>query len=794
MQPGPPDPETGGGPGNTKSDDPSTCKPKAPARSASSGSLQVSEDQASSASPQAARYTSDNGRVATASVPTSALDGVQSEKSLSPVPPQILRKPSGASPQKAARRRDSFSSLSAMGAETLHAKSHDHKVGPAKRSLPLLLTAFVCVVAGISGLVVTGVHYVVLYSGCPLGINGCNEFHHMEDKGFILPRWWRDLTDAKLPESIMYIVVATLGALLFSLVLVLLPGDLVFQLSGGGTLQSLVAVASGERIPMRAAFLRVIATSLYLGSGGTLGGEGPAIQVCTSVAMFVGWMVGIQAHQTQSLLACIGISCGFAASFNSPLAGTLFAMEELQHISPSLSKTLVCCILVASVVATATVRASHGNTQVFKVQWTDRSQADTDALFGSGLWMLVAVPIGLVCSLTGALITLSVRFLHKQGKRYLSRWPYPAAFTMQAFVAACVGAAVYHATGLRGVWGIGVGSLQKAFDTKEGLEAWVYIVFALGKVAAMVFAVAMRAPGDVLEPVLISGGFVGGFVGRISCYILDIPNSDIMTPCVIFGMVANFAACFRFPLTPVVIVLELTGIGSYAIILPTALASFTAITVSSRLCRPLFDEIMHEDGIDLEELIEEAAHDRESEIWIDPSVSADSCKEIGIEVQENGLAPPNPDTMPRRERRPSRCFVDMEEMLNEYCSPPSAGSITPPRSHSKASCGEEGNAVGAMASRQFAPRFRERSNSVSSGRSSGSHNGSKEPPTDLSNLPGRRPPVQRPRSNSVGSAGSQRGAAAAAAAAAAAVTAAAASAKASTTAATVQKEKEYDTV
>jgi len=388
-------------------------------------------------------------------------------------------------------------------------------------------------------------------------------------------------------------------------------------------------------------------------------------------------------------------------------------MEELNHVSPSLSKTLICCILVASVVATATIRASHGNISIFQVQWSDRFEgADDQALLGPGLWMLIAVPIGLVCSAVGAAVTLSLRAIHHFVMRNMNCWPYPALFVAQAVVAASIGAAVFHATGLRGVWGIGAGSLQRAFDEGERMEVWEYFVFGAGKLTAMILAVTVRAPGDVLEPVLISGGFLGGGVGRVACYILDLPGEDIMTPCIIFGMVALFAACFRFPLTPVVIVLELTGIGSYSIILPTALASFTAITASSRICRPILDEIMHEDGIDLQELVEEAV-ERQNEVWVDPTVEEQDSEQAG-ELPSRQITP---DNVPRRERRPSRCFLDMEGMMSECCSRPPSGSLTPPpRSASKCSA-DEGPIGPLNISRHLVPRFRERSNSVSSARS-----------------------------------------------------------------------------
>lgn len=137
------------------------------------------------------------------------------------------------------------------------------------------------------------------------------------------------------------------------------------------------------------------------------------------------------------------------------------------------------------------------------------------------------------------------------------------------------------------------------------------MIFAAGKMIAMILAVSLRAPGDVLEPVLISGGFIGGTIGALLGK--GALGEQAIKPCIIFGMVGLFASCFRFPLTPVVIVLELTGINTYTLILPTVLTSFTAIMVSNRLNRPILDELMYQDGVDLHQLAEAEMADHEKQ-------------------------------------------------------------------------------------------------------------------------------------------------------------------------------------
>jgi len=327
------------------------------------------------------------------------------------------------------------------------------------------------------------------------------------------------------------------------------------------------------------------------------------IQICTILATNAGWALGIRATPTQSVLASLGFACGFAASFNSPLAGILFAMEELQHVT-SLSRGITAMILVASIAPTVVVRACKGNVQHFQPSWAEEiihgnQGGSLDQVFGEQLWMLIAIPIAMLCSVLNLAIVLSLRHLNAAMDVLYTRFewlPITITFVVQTILIACIGVVAFRVTGLRGVWGIGAESVQKALS--EEFQIHEYFLFGFAKCLAMVMAVVVRAPGDVLEPVLITGAFLGGGVGRCLIDWFGL-GAEVMTPSIIFGMVGLFASCFRFPLTPVVIVIELMGTDAYSLVIPMVLASFTAVVLSSRLCCPILAELMCQDGIDL---------------------------------------------------------------------------------------------------------------------------------------------------------------------------------------------------
>jgi len=510
-------------------------------------------------------------------------------------------------------RRDSFRALSAPVAHHGdHQKSTDrsHHGSPP---LPVCLVLYIAILAVFCGFLVSGCHKAYVYSGCLLGINGCNSLngYKYEKMGYILIK-----ALPEVPEELIYITCAVIGATICGIILAVLPEHLHRQVISGGTTQSLVAVATGEYIPLQVAVLRLTLSILFLMSGGSMGAEGPSIQVCTSFAMLAGWYSGIRASVTQSLLASLGFSCGFAASFNAPLAGITFAMEELQHVSTRLTPATIYMIMLASAVSTSVARATAGNGQLFNPSWTKEITdgivgGNIDKIFGQKMWMLISVPIAIACALCGYVISRSSCILHDLRMKYRPLTPTPLVFAIQALISASLGAIVFNVTGLRGVWGIGAESLEKAMQMD--IPMGHFVLFAIGKAVALVLAMSMRCPADILEPVLVIGGFIGGALGCLLPKESLLGGESPVMPCVIFGMVALFASCFRFSLTPIVIVLEIVGTESYSLILPAVLCGFTAATCSDYLFPALLEDILVQDGIDLEELAAKAEEGFEAE-------------------------------------------------------------------------------------------------------------------------------------------------------------------------------------
>ena len=211
---------------------------------------------------------------------------------------------------------------------------------------------------------------------------------------------------------------------------------------------------------------------------------------------------------------------------------------------------------------------------------------------------------------------------------------------------AVLGGVAYYVTTLKGVWGIGIDSLQDLFNfhltgTANGgssLQAGTSnghatkalassdhagdstypfarllgrqpdfqtsAVFFLTKSVCFVLCTATGGPGGLLMPSLIIGGFFGGMVISLFERILD-PTlyAALWQPSLIFGVIGLFSANFRFPLTSVVILFELTGFdpGTWTIALPCILCSYLSISACDGFYNfpPLFEGLCAQDGISL---------------------------------------------------------------------------------------------------------------------------------------------------------------------------------------------------
>jgi CIC family chloride channel protein len=287
------------------------------------------------------------------------------------------------------------------------------------------------------------------------------------------------------------------------------------EVAGDGVPEAIAAVAirSGY-MPTRAAPLKIIATSLVIGLGGSVGREGPIVQIGGSIGSSIARYGGLGEDRIRSLVAA-GAGAAIGASFNAPIAGMLFALEVIigqfavRHLN---------AVVVASVAAAVTTRSIVGEEQILRA-FPHRLQDPRELVLYVGLGLLAAA-VGWV-------------FLNVLRRGEAARSLVSTESVVWGTALALVGYKMVAASLTLGVGGFGGVFMPSLF-----------VGAALG-----------AAYADLIDP-----------LWRFS----DLEPGAFA----IVGMAATFAAVARAPLTSILIVFEITG--DYGLVLPLMLAAALA--------------------------------------------------------------------------------------------------------------------------------------------------------------------------------------------------------------------------
>jgi H+/Cl- antiporter ClcA len=337
---------------------------------------------------------------------------------------------------------------------------------------------------------------------------------------------------------------------------------------GSGIPQTIAAVhmtdarAINAVLSLRIAIGKMGLTLLGLLCGASIGREGPTVQVGAAIMHALGRAVGLPRHDFRRGLVLAGGAAGVAAAFNTPLAGVVFAIEELSH---SFEARTSGTVLTAVILAGITTLALAGNYTYFGA-----TQAELD--FGAG-WIAVAL-----CALAGGLaggafssaLIAASRGLPGRAGRLLMRHPI-------GFAALC--GLILAGTGLlTGGATFGTGYAQ-ARGVVEG-TATLPPLYALLKLLATVASYLSGMPGGIFAPSLSVGAGLGQWLAAL---VPGAPAGAV----VLLGMVAYFSGAVQAPITATVIVMEMTD--NQRMTIPLLAAAMLAFGVSRLICpRPLY--------------------------------------------------------------------------------------------------------------------------------------------------------------------------------------------------------------
>ncbi|MGB9428888.1 MAG: chloride channel protein [Gammaproteobacteria bacterium] len=356
-------------------------------------------------------------------------------------------------------------------------------------------------------------------------------------------RWW-----TLLLSPLVLVIVAALTRYVF-------PGT-----QGSGIPQAIAALRSrNDRmrrsvLSLRIAFGKIFLTLLGFMGGASIGREGPTVHIGASVMYSLGRFTRFPPHYLRHGLIMAGGAAGIAAAFNTPIAGIIFAIEEMARFyEEKATGMLLLAVIIAGVVALGIL----GNYTYFGV---------TSASFAHAKdW--IAVPL---CGVIGGLLGGVYSRLLVGGMRRLRPLfgKYWLAIALGCgLLIAVIGLVSHSAT-------YGTGYIQ-ARHVLAG-DAAMDFGFPFYKIAANLVSYYSGIPGGLFSPALAAGAGLGGDLAPL------LPFAPVATV-VLLGMVSYFTGVVQTPLTAAVIVMEM--VNDQAMILPILAAALIALGASKLVCR-----------------------------------------------------------------------------------------------------------------------------------------------------------------------------------------------------------------
>jgi len=310
--------------------------------------------------------------------------------------------------------------------------------------------------------------------------------------------------------------------------------------------------------------------AIALGSGHSVGREGPAVYLGGSCSSLIGQLLRLPNNTLRVLIGC-GSAAAIAAVFNTPLAGVIFAMEVILLEYSILG---FIPVIVAAVVADVLIQLTLG--RVADLQLPD---LPADILPELPMLLLLGLGVGLVAA--------AFIFTLQQTLR-LRQQPLWARLLTAGIIAGAVSMA------LPEVMGTGYDSIERLFHSSTPLT--LLFLLLLGKTLLTPFIIALGIPGGIIGPSLVIGGLGGALLANLAGQLGLDTSVDLFT---IIGMGAMMGAILNAPLAALIALLELTD--NSAIILPGMLAIVVSnLTLRSLFKRPsAFQAILQAQGLDL---------------------------------------------------------------------------------------------------------------------------------------------------------------------------------------------------
>ncbi len=365
-------------------------------------------------------------------------------------------------------------------------------------------------------------------------------------------------------KLLIFPLITTLGGLI--------SGVLVFKFApetkgSGIPFVKMVMARMGNITRVRTIVVKFLAGVAGIGTGLSLGREGPSVQLGAGAGALVGKIFKMKGTDQGKLIAA-GAGSAIGATFNAPIAGTIFVLEELVN---KFSASLLFPVLVATVTASSVARHFLGNNPSFTIPYITHNLS----FEGISVCIILGIVAGFLGVAFAKIIYKNNEFFEKMDK--IPNWLKPA---IAGFGIGVIGLFIPY------VLGSGNLSVDLLLQHKLALSV-VVLVFAV-KFFVTPFCFGSGAAGGIFLPMLMLGSFLGYIVASI--FNMFGFHVDVVVMAMI-GMGAFLASVARTPITAVVMVFEMTA--GYTHILPIMLSAAIADLIAEKLNhRPIYASLI----------------------------------------------------------------------------------------------------------------------------------------------------------------------------------------------------------
>lgn len=324
---------------------------------------------------------------------------------------------------------------------------------------------------------------------------------------------------------------------------------------------------------------KTVASAIAIASGGSVGREGPIVQIGSAIGSSIGQALKLSKKRMQTVVGC-GAAAGIAAAFNAPIGGAIFSVEI---ILGDFTVSQFTPIVISSVSATVISRIFYGNFPAFIVPKYDLVNP------------IELIPYAILGFLAGFIAILYVKTLYYIENKFDS-------INIPDFYKTTAGGALLgiYAIACPQILGVGYEAIEMALLGKMGIFMLFILIFF--KIFATSLTLGSGNSGGIFAPSLFIGAMTGGFFGNVLHKIFPAVTAG-QGAYALVAMGALVGAATHAPITAILIIFEMTG--DYKIILPLMIATTISSFMASKLQKgSIYTLKLMKKGIDIHKGIE----------------------------------------------------------------------------------------------------------------------------------------------------------------------------------------------